>query len=93
MLAAGFACTKDGVRITVGARPKKAMLLTVPEDTAAKIREGVCSEEEIARIAASLAKEVPTESNLRAGKEYRSHLAEVLICRGLGTLQERGPKE
>ena len=93
VLAAGFACTKEGVRITVGARPKKAMLLTVSEDTAAKIREGVCSEEEIAGIAASLAKEVPTESNLRAGKEYRSHLAEVLICRGLGTLQERGPKE
>ena len=54
-----FACTKEGVRITVGARPKKAMLLTVSEDTAAKIREGVCSEEEIARIAASLAKKVP----------------------------------
>ena len=60
VLAAGFALhQRRRCVLQVGARPKKAMLLTVPEDTAAKIREGVCSEEEIAGTAAFAGKGSP----------------------------------
>lgn len=90
VLATGFCLLEEGVRITVGARPKKAMRMELPEMNAKKLWKGVCTEEELAGIAKETAKQIPMESNMRGSGEYRSHLAEVLIRRGLTKLQEGG---
>ena len=90
VLAVGMSLCGKQARISVGARPQKAMAIELSEAETEKIREGVCSEEELAGIAQAAAEKIPTGSNMRAGSEYRSHLCGVLIRRGLMKLQEGG---
>ena len=90
VLAVGMSLCGKQARISVGARPQKAMAIELSEAEMEKIREGVCSEEELAGIAKAAAEKIPTGSNMRAGSEYRSHLCGVLIRRGLMKLQEGG---
>nr|WP_296264835.1 FAD binding domain-containing protein [uncultured Merdimonas sp.] len=80
VLAVGLALLEKGIRVTVGAGPKKAMRIELPEM-------------DVERAAKEAAGQVPTESNMRGSGEYRSHLAEVLIRRGLTKLQEGGGKD
>ena len=64
----------------VGARPSRAVCLCVSEaDWKKKGSEALAGE---------LAAQFPTEGNMRAGKEFRSHLAEVLIGRGLKQIEK-----
>ena len=67
------------VRVAVGARPQKAMLLTDPEG----FLQGGVSEESARAYAAWAAEQVPTGSNLRGSAAYRKHLTEVLVRRAL----------
>lgn len=71
-----------GVRVCVGARPGKAMMIPVGEEASEIFAKENGSVEEVKRVAKEIAGNVPTGSNMRAGAEYRSHLAAVLIGRG-----------
>ena len=76
-LTCGAALTAEGVRICIGARPGKAVLL--PDQSG--ILQAPFTKEKVKQIAAYAAKQIPTGSNLRGSAQYRAHLAEVLTER------------
>ena len=63
----------------IGARPARAMLLHDEEG----ILNGEITEEKITAFAEYVAAHAPTESNVRAGADYRTHLIGVLCRRAL----------
>ena len=76
----------DKMRISIGARPGKAMLF---EDTAGLLKgltDGSVTEEVIHTFAKEIKEKLPTGSNMRGTAEYRSHLAEVMTVRALRIL-------
>lgn len=75
VLAVAASKIGDEIRTAVGARPAKAVLFTV----------GDLKEETAEQIAG----EVVTGTNLRASKEFRAHLAKVLIKRAFEELNGR----
>ena len=76
--------------VCIGARPQKAVRLELTEAVREKVWSGVCTEEEMKKEAECIASQVKTDSNMRAGKEYRSRLAYVLIRRTLEALNTKG---
>ena len=76
--------TDEGLRICVGARPQKAMLL--PD------RDGLLSapfaKEKAAAIGAYAAERIPTGSNMRGSAEYRTQLVRTLVTRAAERLAE-----
>jgi len=81
------ACLDEkGTRVAVGARPQKAMLLTVSAEQTEEIRKN--GADAAAKIAEELAEQIPTQDNMRASAAYRTHLANVLIRRALLTVTE-----
>ena len=76
--------------VCIGARPQKAVRLELTEAVREKVWSGVCTEEEMKKEAECIASQVKTDSNMRAGKEYRSRLAYVLIHRTLEALNTKG---
>ena len=94
VLAVAISSDERGGRIVAGARPSKAVSIPVKEEWKIRLDQGMCQEEEVAEMAKELAGQIPTGSNMRASAEYRSHLARVLIKRGLIRLQEeRGQQD
>ena len=80
VLTCGISLRDVHVYTSVGARPSRAVCLCVSEaDWKKKGSEALAGE---------LAAQFPTEGNMRAGKEFRSHLAEVLIGRGLKQIEK-----
>lgn len=79
VLACAVSCIEGEYRISIGARPAKAMLL---RDERAILSEGIC-EETAKQFAAYAAEHTPTSGNLRGSKEYRTHLVNVLTERAL----------
>ena len=80
VLTCGISLRDGHVYTAVGARPSRAVCLCVSEaDWKKKGSEALAGE---------LAAQFPTEGNMRAGKEFRSHLAEVLIGRGLKQIEK-----
>lgn len=79
VIACAAACVGGEYRLSVGARPSRAMLL---RDTEGLLASGV-SGESAARFADYAAASVPTGSNLRASAAYRTHLVRVLTQRAL----------
>ena len=77
---------EDGGAVAVGARPGLAKTWELPAQLCRKIRENEIEKDEIKAAASELAAQIPVGTNLRAGAEYRSHLAEVLIGRALQEL-------
>ena len=75
-----------GIRVAVGARPQKAMLLTLSETQNADLAQNRA--DAAAKIADELAAQIPTQDNMRASAAYRTHLAKVLIRRALLTVTE-----
>lgn len=65
------------VRVTVGARPQRAMLLT--DETG--ILAGGITEESAAAFGAYAAENIPVGSNLRGSEAYRRELVKVLVKR------------
>ena len=75
-----------GIRVAVGARPQKAMLLTLSETQNVDLAQNRA--DAAAKIADELAAQIPTQDNMRASAAYRTHLAKVLIRRALLTVTE-----
>lgn len=76
----------DKMRISIGARPGKAMLF---EDAAGLLKgltDGSVTEEVMHTFAKEIKEKLPTGSNMRGTAEYRSHLAEVMTARALRIL-------
>lgn len=88
VLAVALSSDTRGARVIVGARPGKAIVISVKEQWKQAIENESLSEAEVERMAEELAAQVPTGSNMRAGAEYRSHLAKVLIKREIMELLE-----
>lgn len=72
-----------GGSVTVGARPGRARTWQLPEEVCQWMRGPEKNAEAVADVIQEMVKQIPVGSNLRAGAEYRAHLAEVLIKRGL----------
>lgn len=79
LLTCACAVRPAGLRIAIGARPGKALLLPGLEDYAGRS----LGEAEIGALAAQAAATVPTGSNTRGSAAYRSHLVGVLTARAL----------
>lgn len=79
VLACAASCMNGEYRVSVGARPSRAILL---RDEKGLLSGGV-NAESAAAFAAYAAQTVPTGSNLRASAAYRKHLAGVLAERAL----------
>lgn len=93
-LAVGIGDMADKLVVTVGARPMEAMRVPVKPEWKAVLDGESCTAAEIESIVKEIASQVPTESNMRGSAEYRSHLAKVLIRRGLERIrEEKGLKE
>ena len=94
VLAVGIGDMADKLVVTVGARPMEAMRVPVKPEWKAVLDGESCTAAEIESIVKEIASQVPTESNMRGSAEYRSHLAKVLIRRGLERIrEEKGLKE
>lgn len=72
---------RDGGRAVFGATPARARSYALPAEWLERFQ--AAGEGERKALASELASMVPTGSNIRAGKEFRSHLAGVLLYRGL----------
>lgn len=77
VLAVAASKMGDEIKVSVGARPARAVLFAAKDLT----EDSVCQ----------VAQKVVTGTNLRASKEFRSHLAKVLIGRAF--VQLRGKEE
>ncbi len=85
VLTCAAALTEEGVRIAVGARPGKAMLVKDDEQLASL----PITVEKAKVFAEYAAKKVPTGNTNRGSAEYRTHLVKVLAER---TVMELGGK-
>ena len=79
VIACAASCMEGKYRLSVGARPSRAMLL---EDEQGLLSGGV-TEESAAAFAAYAAERIPTGGNVRASAAYRSHLIRVLTQRAI----------
>ncbi len=82
VLTCALACLDGEYRAVLGARPGRAMVLRDPEG----LLTGGIDQDSARAYAAWAAERVPTGSNLRGSALYRTHLAKVLIGRGLAEL-------
>ncbi len=90
VLTCAAAMTEKGLRICVGARPQKAVLLA-GENEGAPVWGGDCentdllagpmTEEKAERIGVYAAERIPVSSNLRGSAAYRKQLVQVLATR------------
>ena len=73
-------------------KTQKAVRLETEQKAVREKKYGVVSvlEEEMKKEAECIASQVKTDSNMRAGKEYRNRLAYVLIRRTLEALNTKG---
>ena len=78
VLTCAIGLEEKKVRIVIGARPQKAMLIEKELESSFKFKV-----EEVEALAEEVQKLVPTGSNMRASAEYRSHLVKVLTKRAL----------
>lgn len=78
-LTCGAARTAEGLRVCIGARPGRAVLLDDPEGL---LREPL-TEERALLIADCAARRIPTGSNLRGSAAYRTRLVRTLTLRAV----------
>lgn len=85
VLTCGVSLDKQGVRLSVGARPGKAILLTEEMETPFNNTMMTAEQwnEKAQIFAEKAAASIPTGGNMRASGEYRSHLVKVLARRAL----------
>ena len=82
VFACAVSCIGDEWRVSVGARPGRAVLV---RDEKILLGDGI-NEENAKRFASYVAEQVPTGSNLRGSDVYRTHLIKVLVERSLNEL-------
>lgn len=90
VLTCALSCTETSGWAVVGARPAKARRYSLPQEILTDLWNGTVTEAQIRACSEELSRQIPMGSNMRASSEYRTHLAEVLIRRGLTGLKERG---
>lgn len=78
-LTCGAALTAEGLRVCIGARPGRTMLLDGPDG----LLRAPLTEESAKRIADQAARNIPTGSNLRGSAEYRTQLVRTLTLRAV----------
>ena len=83
VIACAVAQVNDEYRVSVGARPSKAMIV---RDENKILAQGITNES-AKQFAQYVAEKTPTASNLRGSSAYRSHLIEVLTERALNELR------
>lgn len=94
VLTCALSCTEASGWAVVGARPARACRYALPQEILSGLQNGTAADEQIRACAKKLSSEIPMGSNMRAGAAYRTHLAEVLIRRGLEKLRgENGERE
>lgn len=84
VLTCAVSFDERGGRAVVGARPGRAVCIPLGQEAPGTQR---------GELAQALAKQIPMGSNMRASAEYRSHLAGVLLERGLRQLTEKEGRE
>ena len=85
VLACAVCLDEEGMRLSIGARPGRAVLLKEKRDTPVN-KKNMDAEEwksQAERLAEKAAESITTGSNMRASKEYRTHLVRVLTKRAL----------
>lgn len=88
-LTCALSLDRDGSgRAVFGATPGRAASYELKKDWILAFEKA--DGEERRRMAEEFSAQIPTGSNLRAGKEFRSHLAAVLLRRGLETIGKEG---
>lgn len=85
-LAVAAAKIGGRLRVSVGARPKRAVLLT---DEAGALPDGAVTHEQAEAFAAYVAEHTETGTNLRGSAVYRTHLARVLTKRACLNLNKK----
>ena len=83
VIACAVAQVNDEYRVSVGARPSKAMIV---RDENKILAQGI-THESAKQFAQYVAQKTPPASNLRGSSAYRSHLIEVLTERTLNELR------
>ncbi len=74
VITCAVSCVNGKYRAAIGARPARAQLYR--DETG--LVSGAVTQEEAQAFAAYVAKQAPTQSNLRGSAEYRTHLIKVL---------------
>lgn len=82
VIACAVSCIGDEWRVSVGARPGRAVLVRDEKN----LLGDEINEENAKRFASYVAEQVPTGSNLRGSDVYRTHLIKVLVERSLNEL-------
>ena len=77
-------------KVVIGARPGKAMALHLSEEQMKILNSADVCETCVKKIADEIAADVPTDSNIRASAQYRSHLVRVLVRRAIMQLVKEG---
>lgn len=85
VLACAVCLDEEGMRLSIGARPGRAALLKEKMDTPVNKKDMSAGEwnRQAELLAQKAAECVVTGSNMRASKEYRTHLVRVLTKRAL----------
>lgn len=82
VLTCAAACLDERYRVAIGARPAAAVLVEEEEE----MMQDPNREQAAKAFANRVAEQVATGSNMRAGKEYRTHLCRVLTERAVSRL-------
>ena len=82
VLTCAAALTGEGLRICIGARPKRAVLL--PDQKG--LLKAPVTKEKAEQIAAYAMEQISTDSNMRGSAKYRSHLIQELVTRAVEQL-------
>ena len=84
VLTCAAACMEGKLRIAVGARPQRAILLPEADDLLSTPLTG----EKAEAVGRYAAEQIPTGSNLRGSAEYRTRLVQTLVTRAVGQLAD-----
>lgn len=90
VLTCALTCLEASGWAVVGARPARARRYPLPEELSSALWKGNAAAGQIAACAEELSRQIPVGGNMRASEAYRTHLAEVLIRRGLTGINEGG---
>lgn len=90
VIACMVSLQENAGKVIVGARPAKAMAVHFTQEQMEVLQSKEVCEECVKKIAGEIAEVIPTDSNIRASAEYRSHLIRVLIRRGIMQLVNEG---
>ncbi|MDO4473527.1 MAG: FAD binding domain-containing protein [Eubacteriales bacterium] len=90
VIACMVSLQENAGKVVIGARPGKAMALHLSGEQMKILNSADVSETCVKKIAEEISADVPTDSNIRASAQYRSHLIRVLVRRAIMQLVKEG---